>query len=170
MNQQASMAATGRAAQTGDPALLRLALKLDALVSGAVGVAYIAGAGVLDGTLGLPAVFLISVGAFQVVLLADAHAANVLGDGGRVQVHGAVAGAQEAGVAGRHGAFEIRPGRLPDDIPFAPGSFDIVAALDVLEHVDDDRAALQSLCAQLQPGGLLLLTVPAFPFLWGRHD
>jgi len=46
----------------------------------------------------------------------------------------------------------------------------LVAALDVLEHLDDDRAALRALGEQLRLGGLVLLTVPAFPALWSGHD
>jgi SAM-dependent methyltransferase len=70
----------------------------------------------------------------------------------------------------RQGAFDIRAGALPDHIPFDPESFDLVVALDVLEHVADDVGSLAALGACLRPGGWTLLTVPAFPFLWSRHD
>jgi len=66
--------------------------------------------------------------------------------------------------------FDVRDGRLPGDIPFEPGGFDLVAAFDVLEHVEDDLASLRALHAQLRPGGSVLITVPAFEFLWSRHD
>lgn len=66
--------------------------------------------------------------------------------------------------------FEVRDGRLPGDIPFEPGRFDLVAAFDVLEHVEDDLASLRALHAQLRPGGSALITVPTFEFLWSRHD
>ncbi len=66
--------------------------------------------------------------------------------------------------------FDVRDGRLPGDIPFEPGGFDLVAAFDVLEHVEDDLASLRALHAQLRPGGSALITVPAFEFLWSRHD
>lgn len=49
-------------------------------------------------------------------------------------------------------------------------TFDAVLMLDVLEHVDDDVAALQHVAAALRPGGLLLVTVPANPRLWSQHD
>ena len=65
---------------------------------------------------------------------------------------------------------DIRDGRLPDQVPFQPETFDLVAMLDVLEHIDDDVAGLRALCATLQRGGQVLVTVPAFPFLWSRHD
>ena len=68
------------------------------------------------------------------------------------------------------GAFDIREGRLPGEIPFEPGCFDLVAAFDVLEHVEDDLSSLRALHDQLRPGGSMLITVPAFDFLWSRHD
>ena len=55
-------------------------------------------------------------------------------------------------------------------LPFADASFDVVTAMDVLEHVDDDLAALAELRRVLRPGGLLLATVPAYGFLWSEHD
>jgi SAM-dependent methyltransferase len=61
-------------------------------------------------------------------------------------------------------------GMLPEPIPFEPMSFDVVTALDVIEHVDDDRAALGAIHTLLRPGGLFVCTVPAFAFLWSGHD
>lgn len=55
-------------------------------------------------------------------------------------------------------------------LPFASGSMDLVLAADVIEHVDDDLAALREFARVLRPGGHLLLTVPAFPSLWGPQD
>jgi SAM-dependent methyltransferase len=55
-------------------------------------------------------------------------------------------------------------------IPYADGEFDLVTALDVLEHVEDDRQALAELLRVLKPGGILILTVPAYQFLWSPHD
>jgi SAM-dependent methyltransferase len=55
-------------------------------------------------------------------------------------------------------------------LPFADGAFDLVTALDVIEHIDDDVAALGELRRVLRPGGRLLVAVPAFTFLWGRQD
>ena len=56
------------------------------------------------------------------------------------------------------------------DLPFRSESFDLVCALDSLEHVDDDRRALRELRRVCRPGGVLLATVPAFQFLWGNVD
>jgi len=55
-------------------------------------------------------------------------------------------------------------------LPFLPASFDLVAALDAIEHVEDDERALAELYRVCKPGGTLLLSVPAFPFLWGNID
>ncbi len=55
-------------------------------------------------------------------------------------------------------------------LPLAPRSFDVVLALDVLEHLDDDAAGLREAAGLVKPGGLLLLTVPALPSLWGGQD
>lgn len=50
------------------------------------------------------------------------------------------------------------------------GPYDLIALLDVLEHVDGDRMALTSILGMLSPGGALLLTVPANPWMWTAHD
>jgi SAM-dependent methyltransferase len=55
-------------------------------------------------------------------------------------------------------------------LPYPDGTFDLVTTLDVIEHVEDDVAALSELRRVLRPGGLLLVAVPAFMFLWGRQD
>jgi SAM-dependent methyltransferase len=55
-------------------------------------------------------------------------------------------------------------------LPFPDGHFDVISAMDVLEHVDDDLAALAEIRRVLKPGGLLLATVPAYGFLWSEHD
>jgi SAM-dependent methyltransferase len=57
-----------------------------------------------------------------------------------------------------------------ESLPFSPASFDVVLALDVLEHHDDDSAVALEARRVLRPGGLLLVTVPCFSFLWGPHD
>ncbi len=56
------------------------------------------------------------------------------------------------------------------DLPFRDGAFDLVTALDVLEHLDHDVDALGGIRRVLCPGGRLLVSVPAFALLWGRQD
>jgi SAM-dependent methyltransferase len=55
-------------------------------------------------------------------------------------------------------------------LPFADRSFDVVFALDVVEHCDDDAKVVSELARVLTPGGRLIVTVPAFQFLWSAHD
>ena len=55
-------------------------------------------------------------------------------------------------------------------LPFGDASFGMVAALDILEHLDDDAAAIAELHRVLRPGGIALIAVPAFPSLWGWQD
>jgi SAM-dependent methyltransferase len=64
----------------------------------------------------------------------------------------------------------ILEGRLPADLPIPAQSQDLAVMLDVLEHVDDDVAALKAVAAKLKPGARFLLTVPAVPSLWSPHD
>lgn len=55
-------------------------------------------------------------------------------------------------------------------LPFEDGTFDVVCALDVIEHIDDDRSTTLELWRICKPGGVLVVTVPAFPWLWSEHD
>ena len=71
--------------------------------------------------------------------------------------------------SGDKGFSELVLGRA-EILPFREGSFDIVSALDCIEHIEDDEAALQEAYRVLKDGGTLLLTVPSHPWLWSRHD
>lgn len=55
-------------------------------------------------------------------------------------------------------------------LPFRSDSFDVVTALDVIEHVADDDRAVAELTRVLRPGGILVASVPAYGLLWGPHD
>jgi SAM-dependent methyltransferase len=59
---------------------------------------------------------------------------------------------------------------LPDLSDWPTDHFDLVALLDVLEHVPDDRSALAAIYERLKPGGKLLVTVPANKWMWSAHD
>ena len=54
-------------------------------------------------------------------------------------------------------------------LPFE-GTIDAIGAYDVLEHIDDDAAALRSLHRALRPGGIAVLSVPQHRWLWSRQD
>jgi SAM-dependent methyltransferase len=49
-------------------------------------------------------------------------------------------------------------------------SFDVVCSFEVLEHLEDDRSALDHWRTKVRPGGWLVLSVPARPTRFGRHD
>ncbi|HET9161706.1 MAG TPA: class I SAM-dependent methyltransferase [Caulobacteraceae bacterium] len=61
-------------------------------------------------------------------------------------------------------------GYLPNDVPFKKKSFDAVCAFDMVEHVDDDAGAVTALGELVAPGGYLIVTVPAYQWMWSRHD
>jgi SAM-dependent methyltransferase len=56
------------------------------------------------------------------------------------------------------------------EMPFADDSFDLAVSLDVIEHLEDDLGALRELRRTITPGGALLVTVPAYQWLWSGHD
>ncbi|MET0754061.1 MAG: class I SAM-dependent methyltransferase [Pyrinomonadaceae bacterium] len=59
---------------------------------------------------------------------------------------------------------------LAEQLPFEDESFDLVTALDVVEHLDDDVSGLKEMNRVLKPGGRTLIFVPAFMWLWGVQD
>jgi SAM-dependent methyltransferase len=56
------------------------------------------------------------------------------------------------------------------EMPFEAQSFDFAVSLDVIEHLEDDLSALRELRRVVAPGGALLVTVPAYQWLWSGHD
>jgi SAM-dependent methyltransferase len=66
--------------------------------------------------------------------------------------------------------FEILSGVCPTDIPFVDAKFDLICLFDVLEHIDEDVETLIALKGLLAEGGRVLLTVPAYRWLWSSHD
>ena len=59
---------------------------------------------------------------------------------------------------------------LPELAEVAERHYDLIGAFDVIEHIDDDHAALASIAARLKPGGKLVVTVPAHQWMWSAHD
>ena len=72
-------------------------------------------------------------------------------------------------VARSKSPLDIKAGMLPEGVPF-DGRYDVVLALDVIEHVEKDVESLASLGERLSPGGRLIVTVPAHPWMWSSHD
>jgi SAM-dependent methyltransferase len=71
--------------------------------------------------------------------------------------------------ARNRGIGEVVQGSIAD-APFPDGRFDFAVCLDVLEHIADDVGALRELRRVVRPGGMLLVTVPAYQSLWSEHD
>jgi SAM-dependent methyltransferase len=70
----------------------------------------------------------------------------------------------------RQRGLDCRPGSLPSDVPLPSGEWDAVCLFDVLEHLDDESAALGACRRLLASDGLLFVAVPAYAWLWSRHD
>src|ERR1700689_284356 len=91
----------------------------------------------------------------------------------QLQRYGQVTGIELSPPSGR-GARERGGGGVLEgsvlEMPFADDSFDLAVSLDVVEHLEDDIAALRELRRVVAPGGRLLVTVPAYQWLWSRHD
>jgi SAM-dependent methyltransferase len=73
-------------------------------------------------------------------------------------------------MARERGIASVYKGSLPDDMPGESAQCDLVVMTDVLEHIDSDRDSLVTIKSLMNAGAYLVLTVPAFPFLWGPHD
>jgi SAM-dependent methyltransferase len=87
--------------------------------------------------------------------------------------HGSVTGVElsETSVELARGrrAGEVIAGSVLE-MPFDADSFELAVSLDVIEHLDDDLSALRELRRVVAPTGALLVTVPAYPWLWSGHD
>jgi SAM-dependent methyltransferase len=87
--------------------------------------------------------------------------------------HGAVTGVElseaSAQLARARAAGEVLEGSVMD-MPFEHASFDLAVSLDVIEHLQDDVDALRELRRVTKPGAALLVTVPAYQWLWSGHD
>ena len=86
------------------------------------------------------------------------------------QVWAVESDAQARDAASARGVATVQPGTLPDGLPVANRRFDLIALLDVLEHIEADREAIRAVRERLAPAGALLVTVPAYNWLWTRHD
>jgi SAM-dependent methyltransferase len=69
----------------------------------------------------------------------------------------------------RRGLGEVEAAGI-ESLPYADGTFDLILATDVLEHVERDDVAATELRRVAAPGALLLVTVPAYGWLWSQHD
>jgi len=72
-------------------------------------------------------------------------------------------------LANKRKICSVEPGSLPQNIPFKK-DFNLICMLDVLEHIDDDLAAMKAIVDKIKKKGKLLITVPAYMFMWSSHD
>ena len=73
-------------------------------------------------------------------------------------------------IAERRLGRKIMSSRLPELEEVGDGNYDLIAAFDVIEHIESDDAALKAIAGKLRPGGRLAMTVPAHPWMWSAHD
>lgn len=87
--------------------------------------------------------------------------------------HGTVTGVElsptSVALAREREAGEVLEGSVMD-MPFDDATFDLTVSLDVIEHLTDDVGALRELRRITKPGGALLVTAPAYQWLWSGHD
>ena len=96
------------------------------------------------------------------------HNLTMLGDFGNVD---ALELDEEArGVAEQRLGRKVMSSPLPELTEVATKHYDLIGAFDVIEHIDDDRAAIASIASRLKPGGRLVITVPAHQWMWSAHD
>ena len=69
----------------------------------------------------------------------------------------------------RRGLQGVREGAI-EALPFENDRFDLIFATDVIEHLPDDGPALEELRRVAAPGARLIITVPAYNWLWSQHD
>ena len=112
--------------------------------------------------------------------LLEAALGRYLGTPRRMLDVGSADGPSVAWMRGGHQrvAIDVDPrGLVPGDVcasalalPFRDGAFDLVGAFDVVEHCEPEEQALGELARVLEPGGRLLLSVPAYQWAWSDHD
>jgi SAM-dependent methyltransferase len=73
-------------------------------------------------------------------------------------------------IASRRLGKPIGNAPLPALTGVARGAYDLIAVLDVVEHIEDDVGALTAMAECLKPGGKILITVPAHQWMWSAHD
>jgi len=96
------------------------------------------------------------------------HNLPMLGQFGDVDAIEIDAAARE--IAARRLGKPVGAAPLPELSGVERGSYDMIAVLDVVEHIEDDVGGLRAMAACLKPGGKILITVPAHQWMWSAHD
>ena len=94
---------------------------------------------------------------------------NLLAFGGLGPAEGIDDAPEAVAVCHQRGLSRVVQGTL-DALPYDDEAFRLILATDVLEHLDDDIGALRELRRVAAPGAVLIVTVPAHPWLWSAHD
>lgn len=87
----------------------------------------------------------------------------------RGEVRGVDMSADAVAFCERRGVGPVDQAPL-EQLPYEDGAFDVVLACDVIEHIPDDERALRELRRVTADDGRLLVTVPAYRWLWSGHD
>lgn len=95
---------------------------------------------------------------------------DMLAEFGKVSALEMDANARELAHHKTSGTFDIREGMCPSNIPFAGETFDLICMFDVLEHIPEPIETLRRLNVMLSPGGRIVVSVPAYQWLWSSHD
>lgn len=69
----------------------------------------------------------------------------------------------------KRGITKVKLGDV-SKLPFKNGYFDIVCLMDVIEHVSNDKLVIKEMYRVLKKNGILLMTLPALPFIYSKHD
>jgi len=77
---------------------------------------------------------------------------------------------ESRGIAEKRLGRKVMSAPLPELAGVRDRGYDLIAALDVIEHIDDDSAALAAIAGKLKTGGKLVMTVPAHGWMWSAHD
>ncbi|MGZ2411838.1 SAM-dependent methyltransferase [Sphingomonas sp. F9_3S_D5_B_2] len=96
------------------------------------------------------------------------HNLAMLGEFG--EVDGLELDEQARGIAEKRLGRSVMSSPLPELSGVGESQYDLVGAFDVIEHIDDDQAAIASIAARLKPGGKFVMTVPAHQWMWSAHD
>jgi SAM-dependent methyltransferase len=95
--------------------------------------------------------------------------ANILAFSAYGEVHGVDPSSEAVTFCERRSVSRVKQASV-ENLPYPDSFFDVVTILDVLEHTDDDLAALKEVRRVAKPDALIICTVPAYGFLWSEHD
>jgi SAM-dependent methyltransferase len=74
------------------------------------------------------------------------------------------------GIAEKRLGRSVMRAPLPEIAGVPDKTYNLIGAFDVIEHIDQDKAAVASIATKLKRGGTLVITVPAHPWMWSPHD